>query len=197
MNKDVFEVYICKYDGDIVYIGEGVFNRHKHCNSGTSHVYELNKLHFNGFSELFDVKVIYVDTKEKASKLEKSLIDKYKPKFNKVYNSCSRGEQSKSSKQVKIKLIKYVDDISWNIKQKIKCKELINEFWDFYNYNDIICGNIKLLTKGMYQKHGKHCLLQLSRWLTSGSKKYSNEHYCRLFYLAYLTVYGVDITKIR
>ena len=40
-----FEVYLCKLDGKILYIGSGVQGRHKHCNSGCSHVYSLNKLY--------------------------------------------------------------------------------------------------------------------------------------------------------
>ena len=46
MSKDVFEVYICKFENSVVYIGSGGLNRHKHCKSGISHVYELNEIHF-------------------------------------------------------------------------------------------------------------------------------------------------------
>ena len=44
--ENCYEVYICKVDGEIVYIGSGKHGRHKHCTSGCSHVYELNKMHF-------------------------------------------------------------------------------------------------------------------------------------------------------
>ena len=47
------EVYLCYLEDEIVYIGSGKLNRHKHCNSGTSHVYALNKLRFEGV--VFDV----------------------------------------------------------------------------------------------------------------------------------------------
>ena len=57
-----YEVYVCKNGSEVVYIGEGRFGRHKHCNSGTSHVYELNKLHFDGVVlEVDVVKVIDFD----------------------------------------------------------------------------------------------------------------------------------------
>ena len=44
--ENCYEVYVCRVDGEIVYIGSGRHGRHKHCDSGCSHVYELNKIHF-------------------------------------------------------------------------------------------------------------------------------------------------------
>ena len=58
-----FEVYICKLDGNIIYIGSGANGRHKHCNSGCSHVYDLNKLHFEG-------KVFVYSTYKKGEKAQ-------------------------------------------------------------------------------------------------------------------------------
>ena len=42
----MYEVYICKHNDVIVYIGKGTRGRHKHCISGCSHVFELNKTFF-------------------------------------------------------------------------------------------------------------------------------------------------------
>lgn len=50
-------VYAGYYQGDCVYVGEGVEGRELHLNSGVSHIYEANRLHFKG--ESVDVKVIY------------------------------------------------------------------------------------------------------------------------------------------
>ena len=45
MTNRVYEVYVCRYDGEIVYIGQGLKGRHKHCSSGISHVYGLTRLY--------------------------------------------------------------------------------------------------------------------------------------------------------
>ena len=55
MSNKVYEVYVCRYNGEIVYIGEGALNRHLHCTSGTSNVFELNELYFLGDKGLFEV----------------------------------------------------------------------------------------------------------------------------------------------
>lgn len=78
-----YEVYFCKLGGEIVYIGSGQKGRHRHCNSGTSHVYDLNKGHFRGV--VFDIEVKLVDSKQEALDLEVRYIRKYKPKYNKNF----------------------------------------------------------------------------------------------------------------
>ena len=40
----MYEVYVCKLNDEVLYVGQGKLGRHKHCNSGCSHVYELYKL---------------------------------------------------------------------------------------------------------------------------------------------------------
>lgn len=55
----MYEVYVCKLNDEVLYVGQGKLGRHNHCKSGCSHVYELNKLHFLGeknrgsYSKLF------------------------------------------------------------------------------------------------------------------------------------------------
>ena len=83
LEREWSEVYLCYLEDEIVYIGSGKLNRHKHCNSGISHVYELNKLHFEGV--VFDVKVQKFKTRKTALNKEIELIKKHLPKFNKVY----------------------------------------------------------------------------------------------------------------
>ena len=57
MSKDLYEVYMCKFQDDVLYIGSGKIGRHTHCDSGISNVYGLNRLHFGGVE--LDVKVLY------------------------------------------------------------------------------------------------------------------------------------------
>ena len=94
-----FEVYICKLDGNIIYIGSGANGRHKHCNSGCSHVYDLNKLHFEG--KVFDIQVKKFNDKQDSINHEKDLILKHKPRFNSVYLSDVRNKKGVESMKLK------------------------------------------------------------------------------------------------
>lgn len=71
-------VYIArKNNGDVKYIGEGLPERYKHVNSGTSHVYELNHEHFLGSPmeiEIYNENL----TKSEALTIERFLLNKYK-----------------------------------------------------------------------------------------------------------------------
>lgn len=83
MSKDSKKhiVYQAKIDGEIVYIGSGARGREKHCNSGCSHVYEMNRLHFLGV----EIKVTIIHhglSKEESLSIEKELITKHQPKYN-------------------------------------------------------------------------------------------------------------------
>lgn len=75
-----YEVYIVKHEKIIVYVGEGKTNRHVHALSGTSHVYGLNKLHFQGAN--VTVEVIPKDSKKEAEAEESRLILLHQPRFN-------------------------------------------------------------------------------------------------------------------
>lgn len=89
MEIELYEVYVCKHNDEILYVGQGKAGRHKHCNSGTSHVYELNRLHFGGVN--LDVEIVYQDCDVgKVLKKEKDLIQSLKPKFNIVHNFSSK-----------------------------------------------------------------------------------------------------------
>lgn len=89
-DKEKFELYCCYDKGKLLYVGSGALYRHKHCNSGTSHVYELNKLHFQGV--IFDVKVKYFETREDALEEEQKLIREHLPELNKVYTTRNCGK---------------------------------------------------------------------------------------------------------
>ena len=75
------EVYIARYNGEVVYIGSGKVGRNAHVNSGTSNCYELNRLHFSG--QKCDIEVIPCGDKQCCEALEKSLVIKYLPRGNK------------------------------------------------------------------------------------------------------------------
>lgn len=78
-----YEVYICVYKGEVVYVGYGTVGRHKHCVSGTSHNYKLNELHFTGERSLLTVSVVaYFDSSAEAKLYESELIKEHNPKFN-------------------------------------------------------------------------------------------------------------------
>lgn len=81
----MYEVYVCKLNDEVLYVGQGYSGRHRHCTSGCSHVYELNKLHFNNISPT--VEVVHIDgRKESVLRMEKKLIKELKPKYNITYN---------------------------------------------------------------------------------------------------------------
>lgn len=80
-----FLVYAAKYNGEIIYIGSGVNGREKHCISGCSHVYELNRLHFS--KQVVEVEALArFMTKEESLVAETTLIIEHKPRFNKLDN---------------------------------------------------------------------------------------------------------------
>ena len=82
MTTYLYEVYVCtrKDTNEVVYVGQGKRGRHKHCRSGTSHCYGLNKLHFEGVE--ISIRILLKQTQEDALELENTLIDKYQPTFN-------------------------------------------------------------------------------------------------------------------
>ena len=89
MTKKKYEVYLTRHNGKVVYVGEGVEGRSKHVNSGTSHVYALNKLHFEGV--IFKVEAMYFDSKQEARDKEVELINTYSPEFNKMHMKNKSG----------------------------------------------------------------------------------------------------------
>lgn len=70
-------VYVAKDEDKVMkYIGEGQAGREKHVNSGTSHVYELNKKHFSGGK--MDVEIYAEDlTKSESLAIEFLLLKRY------------------------------------------------------------------------------------------------------------------------
>lgn len=75
-----YEVYIVRHEGVPMYVGEGKEGRYLHVNSGTSNVYEANRMHFQGIE--LDVEVITVQDKEASVELERELIKELRPAWN-------------------------------------------------------------------------------------------------------------------
>ena len=76
-----YVVYSVTYKDDLLYVGSGAYGRERHACSGCSHLYELNRMHFNG--EIPVVSIIKsFDTSEEALMYEQEVIRKSRPKLN-------------------------------------------------------------------------------------------------------------------
>lgn len=83
------EVYIATNDkGEVLYIGQGRIGRSQHCNSGVSHVYELNRMHFSGEAINVDVVKSGLDKKE-AERIELKLIQDLRSSLNVVHTDLA------------------------------------------------------------------------------------------------------------
>lgn len=140
--KDTFVVYAAILDNEIVYIGEGLIGRELHCTSGTSSVYGLNCAHFIG--KTIDVEILAeVDTKQEAERIEREMILKHTPRFNKdrfsynlsqvlkTYRRFVNGVSTKRVFNLPIeKLVSHVTkgDVSCDISQFIKLPFISDHF---------------------------------------------------------------------
>ena len=131
--KKIYEVYVCKHDGVVVYVGQGYYNRHKHCNSGTSHVYELNKLHFQGV--VFDVEVTILDNKDVAVKKEKELIKKYLPKFNKNFMQNGKQIIGKERALFKATWLSHIDNSQSTQARRERLYVVVDEFMMYHTHD--------------------------------------------------------------
>lgn len=163
----IYELYTCSYKDVVVYVGEGIKGRHKHCNSGCSHVYELNKIHFQEGDDVLCVKVLEQSTsKSDVTKKEKLLINKYKPKFNKNFTKNHNPKDLMlEGKDFRYKLMFYGFDEANTKKSTEKYEHLCREFIDYFGYNEIKTGEIEILGSGYYFKIERPHLASLSRWL--------------------------------
>lgn len=137
-NCGTMEVYVCKLNDEIVYVGKGKLGRHKHCNSGTSHVFELNKIYFTEGSNVLAVNVVrYFKTDEEARKYEKLLISKYNPKFNKALTgNCNKASTSSESLKMRREIKSYIKDkeVKKLGNNYSKYYKLVDEFLNHFGY---------------------------------------------------------------
>lgn len=93
----MYYVYVGRVEGAIVYVGKGLYDRDSHLNSGCSHVYEANRLHFSGGS--IDVeRVITGLTEEDALEFESLLISETLPQWN-VYCGTNTYKKTNSTSE--------------------------------------------------------------------------------------------------
>lgn len=87
--KNSWVVYACHNNTDLLYVGHGKIGREKHVNSGTSHVYELNRDHF--LKNNLKVSIVKnFHTKADANEFENEIIRKCLPKYN---NTVKKSEE--------------------------------------------------------------------------------------------------------
>ena len=98
------------HNGEVAYIGQGAKGRHTHCNSGCSHVYSLNEIHFKEGADALETRVIlFGRDKEEMVRLEKEHILALKPKFNPQYlkRRVENPQAVVESMNMKIALLEY------------------------------------------------------------------------------------------
>ena len=196
MSKRTHEVYVCKYNGVIVYIGKGAKGRHKHCISGCSHVFELNKIFFTEGVDSLDVAVVKeLSSNQEAMELEKYLIGLYQPKFNKVFtNKNTRGAYALDGKTVKIKLKGGAKKYKLYNAKKDSYYNLVDEFLEYFGYKAVLDNTIRLNSTSTYIKINKKYLTSLTRRLRyDGIENNSKSNIYTAFYNTMLEEFNVDL----
>ena len=177
----LYEVYACYHNDEIVYIGSGKKGRNKHCMSGISQNYDLNKLHFTDKDNVSVTVIKYFSDKNVSLAYEKDMIKLYKPKFNKVYITTGRNELAKDSLNVRKKL----KDIQYLYKLSSKSLEnygsLVDEFVNHFGYADVLNKNIKLRSVDDYNKVNLKKLKLLTTYI----------RYCRIDNLSENNIYKI------
>lgn len=197
----VYEVYQCKYKGEIVYIGQGGRGRHRHCNSGVSHVFELNEIFFTeGSDELFVEVVNEYDCKEDAESREILLIRKHIPTFNKVYNNnLHRNQKVLDSKKLKDNLLNASVKLSDN-ELTVLCTQkyegIVSEFYKFFGFKSIVSKSFTLFGANHYKSLEFHHLRNLSSTVrTQNIVKRSSENPYILFIKALYLYCDIDLIE--
>lgn len=199
--KGYYEICTCKYKGGIVYIGQGRKGRHKHCNSGTSHVYELNKIHFLEGEDALQVDVVKTHPDEKSSKeFEKGMIKKYRPKFNKVYlNSKEREDSVIKSNKIRKDVKDFIfSDRKYRKVNREEYYALVKEFIDHFGYN-LLNEDFIIHSNMLYQEMGLTELAKFARYIrnkpSTSTEGYYNKH--RVLIECFEKLYGIDLRERR
>ena len=193
MSSNVFEVYMCSLNDEILYIGQGYLGRHKHCSNGCSHVYNLNKLHFD--EVVVDVKIVDIcDTKEDALKREKELILSHQPKFNTVYANDTRNVNREKVEQFNRAWSKEVSKYTLSKKNEERFLSLKDEFFSFYKKMMCLSGDITIYSIHHYKRINKPSLKALSRSLRDDTSTWAKDNYCLVFAKCFESVVGYSLT---
>lgn len=192
-----FELYTCTYKGDIVYVGSGIKGRHKHCDSGCSHVFELNEVFFLEGAEFLEVRVVYESRlKSDVEGKEVEIIKSRQPRFNKVHNGNTE-RQIKAHESNKLRMfLKNKGLESLKGRSLIKYEAVVSAFINFFGYNNVLSGNFLLTGAETYKKLGNYELYTLSRWARSKESVINNEN--SYFYVLRRSLeeyVGYDITE--
>ena len=196
VSKDLYEVYACKYNGEYVYIGSGKHGRHRHCTSGCSHVYELNKMHFDGTMNDMFVEILY-QTLDKVLSLEKEteLIRLYQPKFNKVHVTSERNVLAQDSLKVRkrFKQPQYLKRLNSD-NTLSSYNNLVNEFVNYFGYANILNKNIKLGSVSDYDKVNLKNIKLLTHYLRySRIDSLKDNNVCKVLYDCLLECFKIDL----
>lgn len=192
--KETYEVYMCYHESKgLVYAGSGARGRHKHCKSGSSHVFELNQIYFLEGEDKLRVEVVQqFNTKEESLKYEKDLIKKNQPMFNKV---GIKTDTATSSTWVR----RFKKDFSYKLKCKgkgLRGKDLVDklfsEFIQYYLNSEIMSGDFEIYQPTVFRGLGYEHLAILAR-CARYPEAYSETHYCRVFISVYFELTGVDL----
>lgn len=197
----VYELYQCKYNGEVVYVGQGARGRHRHCNSGCSHVYELNKVHFSEGVDALEVNIIQeFSSKIDAENQEVVFIQKNKPKFNKIHNGNNgrnlRVEESKTLKRALLEKPK--DFISGELSavNSEKYISIVNEFYDYFGFKMITDKSFTVFGASHYNTVNLPYLKNLSITLrTQGIVKRKKDNPYILFVKAMYVCCGIDLLE--
>lgn len=185
----MYEVYMCKVGSEIVYIGQGKIGRSRHCVSGISHVYGLNKLHFSEMRDSVEVNVIkFFLSKDDALKFELDLIKKHLPRFNTVHKPSKSNNDLKNFSHYRRTMFDTPENMTDNHFDLYK--KLYREFFDFYQYKNSISGNIVIYSIDHFLSIEKLNLSKLSRSLRERDGTYSDRHFCTIFKKNFVKSFG-------
>lgn len=195
----VYELYHCKYQGEVVYIGQGARGRHRHCNSGCSHVYELNEIYFTEGKDVLEVSVVqeFFD-KEVAEKQEVVHIQKYRPKLNKVHNDSSKRQakvqESITLKRVLMSKYKEISSKKLTTSDEDKYINLVNEFYNYFGFKAITDKSFILFSANHYATANLYYLKNLSCTVrTQGIVSRDKDNPYILFIQALYICCGIDL----
>ena len=150
-----YEVYKCCYKGKVVYVGSGANGRHKHCNSGVSHVFELNKIFFLEGVDSLDVQVVknFSDRNE-AYDYEEYLIKSIDPVFNKKYTTRSHISLKTGAMHMrakfKLSFIKHIGVFKLNKEFSHKINDAIDHFMMVHDHQYLMENGLLFRHRNFY-----------------------------------------------
>lgn len=194
----IYELYYCIHSGEVVYIGQGAKGRHTHCNSGRSHVYDLNEIHFREGPDALETKVVLMGRdKEKMVELEREHILTLRPKFNSQYlkRRVEDPQAVVENMNMKKALLEYPKSHAGKKEGDIfiqKYENLCEEFLEFHSIQDIRDKNIMMFNRSTYGRFGAKYLENLIKNI-----KYRSglSGYCMTFCEAIEEIFDIDLSS--